>query len=155
MMKIVTLNSFASTIAQTSGSQQGGPSALLQIAFFGLMFAAMYFLLIAPQRKKQKAHEKMLSALGIGDEVITSGGIYGVITNVRDDRFVVRISESTKIEIAKGFVQTVVKKSGAAVTVSVERHQGLRRRRQESIAGVPKSLAASLRSRVHDKPMSY
>jgi preprotein translocase subunit YajC len=73
----------------------------------------MYFLMIAPQRKKQKEHDRMLKSLETGDEVVTTGGIFGVITNVKEDRFVVRIAENTKIEIGKGFVQTVVKKVGA------------------------------------------
>ena len=76
-----------------------------------LLFAAMYFLMIAPQRKKQKAHEQMLKSLESGDEIVTTGGIFGVITNVKEDRFVVRIADNTKIEIGKGFVQTVVKKT--------------------------------------------
>ncbi|HVS54552.1 MAG TPA: preprotein translocase subunit YajC [Opitutaceae bacterium] len=79
-----------------------------------LMLGAFYFLLIAPQRKKQKEHEKMLKALQSGDEVVTSGGLYGTITNVKEDRFVVRIADNTKVEIAKGFVQTVVKQQQAA-----------------------------------------
>jgi preprotein translocase subunit YajC len=75
-----------------------------------LFIGGFYFLFIAPQRKKQKEQEKMLSALQSGDEVVTSGGIYGVITNVKDDRFVLRIAENTKIEIGKGFIQSVAKK---------------------------------------------
>lgn len=78
-----------------------------------LLFGAMYFFLIAPQRKKQKEHEKMLKALESGDEIVTNGGIYGVITNVKEDRFVVRIAENTKIELGKGFVQAVVRKVNA------------------------------------------
>ena len=89
-----------------------GPSALMQFAPLLLLFGAMYFLMIAPQRKKQKEHENMLTALGSGDEIVTTGGIYGTITNVKDDRFVVRISDNTKIEIGKSFVSAVVKKSG-------------------------------------------
>ncbi len=88
----------------------GGAAGYSQLIFFGLLFAAMYFLMIAPQRKKQKEHEKMLAALGTGDEVVTSGGIYGTITNVKDDRFVVRIAENTKIEVGKTFVSGVVSK---------------------------------------------
>jgi len=76
-----------------------------------LIFGAMYFLMIAPQRKKQKALEAMLKALRTGDEIVTTGGIFGTITNVKDDRYVVRISDTTKIEIGKGFVQSVVKKA--------------------------------------------
>lgn len=113
-MKIALINALSSTIAQAEAPASGGGKAMLvQFGFLALMFAAMYFLLIAPQRKKQKEHEKMLASLGDGDEVVTSGGIYGVITHVKSDRFVVRISENTKIEIGKGFVQGLVKKSGS------------------------------------------
>ena len=78
---------------------------------FLLLMAAMWFLMIAPQRKKQKEHAKMLAALKSGDEVLTSGGIYGTVVTVREDRLVVRIGDSTKVELAKGFVQGVEKKS--------------------------------------------
>ncbi len=88
---------------------------MVQMAPLILMFAAMYFLLIAPQRKKQKQHEKMLTQLQPGDEVVTTGGIYGTITSVKDDRFVVRIGENNaKVEVGKGFISTVVKKADAA-----------------------------------------
>jgi preprotein translocase subunit YajC len=53
----------------------------------------------------------MLASLATGDEVITTAGIYGTITNVKDDRFVLRVAENTKIEVGKAFVQAVVKKS--------------------------------------------
>lgn len=89
-----------------------GASALMQFLPLVLMFAAMYFLLIAPQRKKQKEHEKMLGALAAGDEVVTSGGIYGVITQVKEDRFVVRIGDNNaKVEVGKGFISALVKKA--------------------------------------------
>jgi preprotein translocase subunit YajC len=67
--------------------------------------------MIAPQRKKQKEHEKMLKALVAGDEIVTAGGIYGTITSVKEDRFIVRIADSAKIEIGKGFVHALVKKA--------------------------------------------
>jgi len=93
----------------------GGSSALLQFAPLILMFGAMYFLLIAPQRKKQKEHEKMMAALQPGDEIITTGGIYGTITSVKDDRFIVRVGDNNqKLEIAKGFVHAAVKRAAAA-----------------------------------------
>ena len=89
-----------------------GASALMQFLPLVLMFAAMYFLLIAPQRKKQKAHEKMLTELQSGDEVVTAGGIYGVITQVKEDRFVIRIgSDNAKVEVGKGFISALVKKA--------------------------------------------
>lgn len=106
------INSLPTIIAQAAPGGSGfGP---MQVVFFGLMFAAMYFLIIAPQRKKQKEHQKMVESLGTGDEIITAGGIFGEITNRKDDRYVVRIAEGVKIEIGKSFVQALVRKSGEA-----------------------------------------
>ncbi len=101
--------------APASPGPQGLGGMMVQMAPLILMFAAMYFLLIAPQRKKQKEHEKMLTQLKPGDEVVTTGGIYGTITSVKDDRFVVRIGENNaKVEVGKGFISTVVRKADAA-----------------------------------------
>lgn len=112
MSKLILAPFFAQTAAAPAAL--GGGS--FQLLFFGLMIAAMYFLMIAPQRKKQKQHEAMLKSIKSGDEILTSSGIFGTITNVKDDRFVVRVSDETKIEIAKGFVQSVVTKSDAEET---------------------------------------
>ena len=103
-------------LAQTAAPAPGGASGLFGgPIFILLMFGAMYFLLIAPQRKKQKEHEKMLAALKSGDEIVTAGGIYGVITSVKDDRFVVRIGDNNaKVEVGKGFISALVKKDDAA-----------------------------------------
>ncbi len=102
-------------LAQTAGAPaSSGSSQLLGLLPMVLMFAAMYFLLIAPQRKKQKEHEKMLTALKAGDEVVTAGGIYGVITQVKEDRFVVRVgADNAKVEVGKGFISSLVKKADA------------------------------------------
>jgi preprotein translocase subunit YajC len=102
-------------LAQAPAPAPSGASALMQLAPLVLMFAAMYFLLIAPQRKKQKEHEKMLAALVAGDEVVTAGGIYGVITGVKDDRYIIRIGDNNaKVEVGKSFVSALVKKASAA-----------------------------------------
>lgn len=108
------MTKFSVFLAQAQPAPSG-PAALLQFLPLILMFAAMYFLLIAPQRKKQKEHEKMLTTLKSGDEIITTGGIYGTITSVKEDRFIIRVGDNTqKLEIGKGFVHAVVKKSDAA-----------------------------------------
>lgn len=97
-------------VAQAAAPAGAGPMNLI---FIGFMFAAMWFLIIAPQRKKQKEHAKMLAALDSGDEIITAGGIYGEITNKKDDRFTVQIANGVKVEIAKSFVHDVVRKTDA------------------------------------------
>ena len=90
-------------IAQAASG--GAPNPFMQLMPMFLIFVAMYFLMIAPQRKKQKEHQKMLTELKVGDKVITNAGIYGAITSVKEDRFVLQIAESTKIEIAKPNIQ--------------------------------------------------
>ena len=85
MSKLILAPFFAQSAAAPAAP--GGGS--FQLLFFGLMIAAMYFLMIAPQRKKQKQHEAMLKSIKSGDEILTSSGIFGTITNVKDDRFVV------------------------------------------------------------------
>ncbi|MDR0353950.1 MAG: preprotein translocase subunit YajC [Opitutaceae bacterium] len=114
-MKISSLpDSSLLFLAQTEGARPGG--GMQMFLMLGLMIAAMYFLMIAPQRKKQKQHQQMLAALEPGDEVITAGGIFGLITAKKDDRFVIRISDNTKIEVGKGYITSVVaKKSGGEV----------------------------------------
>jgi preprotein translocase subunit YajC len=89
----------------------GGANPASQLIFFGLLFAAMWFLMIAPQRKKQKQHDQMLKELGNGDEVVTAGGIIGTITAVKDDRFIVRVADTTKVEVGKTFVSSVLNKA--------------------------------------------
>ena len=99
---------FAQAAAPAAPAAGGGPMILV---FYALMAGALYFLFIAPQRKKQKAQETMLKSVKSGDEVLTTGGIFGTITNVKDDRFVVRIAENVKVEMPKGFISSVIAKS--------------------------------------------
>lgn len=96
------------TLAQAApdAAPQGNP--IMQFMPFILLFLAMWFLLIAPQRKRQKEHQKMMESLKPGDEVITTGGIYGTIQQVRSDRLVVKIADNTRIELGKAFVQLKV-----------------------------------------------
>lgn len=92
--------------AAEGGGDDGGMLQFFLI--MGLMLAGFYFLLIAPQRKKQKEHAQMVGNLKSGDEILTMGGIYGTVTNVKSDRVVVRISENTKIEVNRHSVQAVL-----------------------------------------------
>ena len=82
------------------GPGQSG-SLLTNLVPFVLMFAIFYFLLIAPQRKKAKAHTAMLQALKAGDRVVTNGGIYGTVVGVDDQKVQLRIADQVKIDIAK------------------------------------------------------
>ena len=88
--------------------QSGGGDMLSAWGPMILIFVAFWFLLIAPQRKKKKQHTKMLQALEKGAKVKTIGGVYGTVTGVKDDRFVLRIAENVKIEVAKDAVASKI-----------------------------------------------
>jgi len=96
-----------SAYAQGASSQGDSTSFIIMMV---LMFAAFYFLLIRPQQKKQKAHAALVSALSVGDEILTAGGILGQVTGVSEHYAVVKISDSTEIKIQKASVSMVVPK---------------------------------------------
>ncbi|MEW6170753.1 MAG: preprotein translocase subunit YajC [Candidatus Omnitrophota bacterium] len=73
------------------------------------IFFIFYFVLIRPQKKMEKQHRDMLNNLKKNDEVVTIGGVHGVIVNVKDKTFVVRIDENVKMEIDKSAVARVIK----------------------------------------------
>ena len=79
-----------------------------------LIIAGMYFFIIAPQRKRQKAIDAMQRALKSGDAIVTTGGIHGTVTNVKDDIVVVRIADNVKIEMSRNSIATVTPKDEAA-----------------------------------------
>jgi len=73
-----------------------------------LFFAAMYFLMIAPNQKKQKQWQAMLNDLKSGDKVTTSGGIRGVVLQVKDDVITLRVApDNLKLEFAKSAIASV------------------------------------------------
>jgi len=76
-----------------------------------LIFVIFYFFLIRPQQKRVKDHKAMVEALKRGDEVITSGGIIGVVDRVmEDDRIEVIIGENTKVQIIRSTITSLLKK---------------------------------------------
>lgn len=74
------------------------------IIFVVLIFGIFYFLLIRPQRKRQKQHQELMQELKNGDRVITAGGIYGRIESLSEDSVVLKMESGTTIRIARGSV---------------------------------------------------
>lgn len=82
---------------------QGGGFGALVVQIFPLLliFGLFYFLIVIPQRKRQRETQEMLNSLKVGDKVVTNGGIYGVITAVNDGKKTInlRIAESPNVRI--------------------------------------------------------
>lgn len=85
-------------------AQGGGGNFLFQFAPLIFMFVIFYFLVLVPQRKKQKALEEMLNNLKNGDQVVTQGGIYGTISSIKDGVVQLQVAPSVKIEIARSSI---------------------------------------------------
>ncbi len=78
-----------------------------------LIFVIFYFLLIRPQKNKEKEHQKMLKGIDKNDEVVTSGGIHGVVVNVKEKTVTLRVDDSVKIEVEKNCVAFIKKSQGS------------------------------------------
>jgi preprotein translocase subunit YajC len=92
-----------------SGSE-GGSSLITSFIPILLIFVIFYFLLIRPQQKKQKQHQEMVSSLRRNDRVVTNGGLYGTVVDVKDHIIVLKIADDVKIEVVKSAVATLVEK---------------------------------------------
>ncbi|HLY93997.1 MAG TPA: preprotein translocase subunit YajC [Gaiellaceae bacterium] len=82
-----------------------GSSGFLLIV---IAFAFLYFVLIRPQKKRQIAAQRLLSSLAVGDEVVTSGGVYGTITELGDEDVKVRIAPEVEVRIARRAIGAIV-----------------------------------------------
>ncbi len=99
----------ASAHAQAAGqAPQGGE--LFQIGFLVLLFVLFYFIAIRPQRKRQKEHTEMVSALSKGDEVVTSSGILGKITSLDENYMVLNVANNVDMKFQRIHVHAVLPK---------------------------------------------
>lgn len=96
--------------AQESGGPDspGGNQFMSTLFVLGSFFLIFYFLIIRPQQRRQRESQRMLAALKKGDRVLTSGGLFGTVWDVKDDRVIVKLAEELKVEVAKSAIQSVV-----------------------------------------------
>ncbi|OGW13260.1 MAG: preprotein translocase subunit YajC [Nitrospinae bacterium RIFCSPLOWO2_12_FULL_45_22] len=88
------------TLAQVS------PASSILVNFIPLILIVLifYLLVFLPQIKKQKRHREMMNSLKKGDKVITTGGIHGIVSKVKDDIAVLQIAENVRIEVSKSAI---------------------------------------------------
>ena len=85
-----------------------GGSLFISLFMFAGIILIMYFLMIRPQRKKQKETEKMLAALKKNDKIVTIGGIRGTIQSVKEQTVIVKVDDNTKLEFNRSAIHSVV-----------------------------------------------
>jgi preprotein translocase subunit YajC len=110
------------TILAADDNKSSGSAGLIQLGILLLIPLAMYFLMIRPQRRRMRAQQSMQSSLEVGDEVLTTSGIYGFITGFEDDKIWIEIDDDVQIRVNRGFVQGKVDGSdgGAATTTDAK-----------------------------------
>lgn len=87
-----------------------------------ILIAIMYFLMIRPQKKREKEIQEMRASLTVGDEILTIGGIYGKIIRLKEDIVTIEVSSSkTKLDITKWAVGSVIKSKGNKKTENDEK----------------------------------
>ena len=87
-----------------AGGETTGGFDWMLIVFLVLIFGLFYFLFIRPQRKRQKEHQQLVQELKRGDNVVTAGGVYGVIENISEDSVVIKVESGATLRVAKGSV---------------------------------------------------
>lgn len=94
--------------AQAAGAAPAGMDLLMQFLPFIVIIGIMYFLILRPQRQRQKAHQEMIKNVRRGDTVVTSGGLIGKVIKVVDDAEVqVELSENVRVRVLRSAIQDV------------------------------------------------
>ena len=108
----------SSAYAQAQSAQPAG-GEFFQLGFLVVLFAIFYFIAIRPQRKRQKEHQQMVSALQKGDEVITSSGILGKITGLDEHYIQLNVASGVDMKMQRVYVNAVLPK-GTLKSVGAE-----------------------------------
>ena len=91
-------------ILLSSEHSTSGGNPLPSLLFFAAIFAAMYFLLLRPQRKRQKETANLQSSIAEGDEVVLNSGIYGWVSAVEEEWLWLELAEKVEVRVAKGSI---------------------------------------------------
>ncbi|MBP5787623.1 MAG: preprotein translocase subunit YajC [Kiritimatiellae bacterium] len=91
-----------------NGQAQG--SGVAMFVYLALFLALMYFMLIRPQKRREKERQALLASVKTGDRVLFAGGFLGTVSNVKEKTLTVKIAEGVKVEIARGAVAQVLEK---------------------------------------------
>ena len=90
------------------------PPVLFQFLPLIIIAVLFYFLLIRPQQKKQKEHQQLVASVKTGDKVVTAGGLHGIVANVKETTFLLKVADNVKLEFDKSSITSVTKSAEAA-----------------------------------------
>jgi preprotein translocase subunit YajC len=119
-MNMMMTQLFLGMGAPPAGASGQGSSGMLMMGYMVIIFALFYFMMIRPQQKREKARRAMVDSLKVGDRVMFCGGMIGVVATVKDQALVIKVSETTKVEIVRGAVIRVLGKDEVPVDVDAK-----------------------------------
>jgi preprotein translocase subunit YajC len=93
---------------EASGAAGSTGSMMTTFVTFGLIIVIFYFLIIRPQKKRDKETKEMLAAIKKGDKVVSIGGIHGTVVAVKETTVVVKVDDNTRIEFSRNAISSIV-----------------------------------------------
>lgn len=111
MISLLTLLGTSGLTGTSAGTTGSTATSLIT---FALIIVIMYFLIIRPQRKKDKEAKELINSVTKGDKVVTIGGVHGTVVAVREKTVVIKVDDNSRIEFTKGAISSVISKKGAA-----------------------------------------
>lgn len=110
ILRLLNLAQSCSQETASSGQNQSSNPLGTLISFlpFILIFVIFYFLLIYPESKKRKQHQKLLENLQKDDKVLTTGGFYGIVKNIKGNIVVLKIAEKTDVDVERGSIVKIL-----------------------------------------------
>ena len=102
---------FSLLMAAPPGGEASGPAAFMGLAPFILIIGIFYFLIIRPQNKKRKETEKMIAGIKKGDKIVTIGGLYGTVHNVKESTVILKVDDNVKVEFLRSAISSVINPS--------------------------------------------
>ena len=95
------------TASGSTSSSSGWDSTWPMLAFLAVIFVFFWFVMIRPQRKRQRDHQDMMQGLNKGDKVITAGGLYGTIDSMAEDSVVLKMEGGQTIRVSRGSIAVI------------------------------------------------
>lgn len=123
----MNLSLLSMSVLSGDAQASGGPSMLMMIVYVVIIFGAMYFFAIRPQKKEQKRLQTMISQMEVGDVVVTTSGFYGIVISVSDEDCIVEFgnNKNCRIPMRKSAISEIEKASDSvAVSAPAEQQSG-------------------------------
>ena len=103
----LALSMVGTTYAMAPSGGGGGTPGIVGLFPILLMFLVLYFLIIFPQQRKQKQHREMLNELKKGDRIVTSGGLHGMVANIKENIVVLEVDKKVNVNVEKSAISSV------------------------------------------------